>query len=121
MAKSSSGPVERGRGRGEADFLDEVMAARTARNAGFPQMVQAAFDRRHLLRALAAERARARIPQQAVARRMRTSQPAVARLESGEVDARLSTVERYAAAVGRRLRYELVPASVLRARPRRRG
>jgi len=34
---------------------------------------------------------------------MGTSQPAVARLEAGQVDARMSTVQRYAAAVGARL------------------
>ena len=120
MEKSRRRRLERPRARADADFLEEIVADRTARNAVFPQLVQAALDRRHLLRALAAERERAGIPQRAVARRMRTSQPAVARLETGEVDARLSTVERYAAAVGRRLRYELVPASELGARTPRR-
>jgi predicted transcriptional regulator len=38
---------------------------------------------------------------------MGTSQPAVARLESGEVDARGSTIERFATAVGRRIEYRL--------------
>ena len=37
---------------------------------------------------------------------MSTSQPVVARLESGDLDSRLSTIERYAAAVG--LEVELV-------------
>ena len=31
---------------------------------------------------------------------MSTSQPVVARLESGDLDSRLSTIERYASAVG---------------------
>ena len=101
--------------RAPTDFLDELVAERTARNSEFPQLVQAALDRRHLLQALAAHRSRQRIPQRVIARTMRTSQPAVARLETGEVDARLSTVERYAAAVGQRLRYELRPAQ----RPKR--
>jgi predicted transcriptional regulator len=38
---------------------------------------------------------------------MGTSQSAVARLEAGELDARLSTVERYAAAVGAVLHWDL--------------
>ena len=98
-----------------ADDLDRTIAQRTAANPDFPTLVQAALDRRRLLRALAAERERLHIPQQAVARSMKTSQPAVARIESGEVDVRLSTVERYAAAVGQRVRYELSPARPARA------
>jgi predicted transcriptional regulator len=38
---------------------------------------------------------------------MGTSQPAVARLESGAADARLTTLERYAVAVERRLDWRL--------------
>jgi predicted transcriptional regulator len=38
---------------------------------------------------------------------MGTSQSAVARLESGELDARLSTVERYAAALGRTVDWQV--------------
>lgn len=38
---------------------------------------------------------------------MGTSQSAVARLESGTADARLTTLERYAAAVGRHLDWRL--------------
>ena len=38
---------------------------------------------------------------------MGTSQSMVARIEAGEVDVRLSTLERYADAVGRRLDWRL--------------
>ena len=98
-----------------ADDLDRSIALRTAANPEFPQLVQAALDRRRLLRALAAERERQQIPQQAVARSMKTSQPAVARIESGEVDVRLTTIERYAAAVGQRVHYQLTPVRRARA------
>lgn len=90
-----------------ADDLDRSIRRRTAANPDYALLVEAALDRRHLMRALAAERERRHIPQLAVARRMKTSQPAVARIESGEVDVRLSTVERYAAAIGKRVRYQL--------------
>ena len=92
-----------------ADDLDRMIARRTAVNPEFPGMVQAALDRRHIMRALAAERERLQISQQTVARSMKTSQPAVARMESGEVDVRLSTLDRYATAVGQRLSYQLRP------------
>lgn len=52
---------------------------------------------------LVAMRHAAGLSQHEVAERMGTSQPAVARLEAGQVDARVSTVQRYAAAVGARL------------------
>jgi predicted transcriptional regulator len=45
------------------------------------------------------------------AARMGTSQSAVARLESGDADVRLSTLERYVAALGDRLDFEVQPAS----------
>ena len=43
------------------------------------------------------------LSQTEVAARMGTSQSAVARLESGDADVRLSTLERYAAALGHQL------------------
>jgi predicted transcriptional regulator len=42
--------------------------------------------------------------------RLHTSQSAVARLESAEVDAKLTTVERYAAALGKKFDWILVDA-----------
>lgn len=90
------------------DFLDEIVSERTARNADFPRLVEEAAERRRRLRRLAAMRSEARLSQTAVAARMGTSQSVVARIESGEVDARLSTLERYAAAIGRRLTWDVV-------------
>jgi hypothetical protein len=66
-----------------------------------------AAQRRRLVTELTTERQAARLSQTEVAARMGTSQSAVARLESGEADARASTLERYAAAVGRQLTWEL--------------
>lgn len=39
--------------------------------------------------------------------RMGTSQSAVARIERGDVDAKLSTVERYTAAIGHRVEWRV--------------
>lgn len=71
---------------------------------GFRQMGR---RRRELLAELVAYRHSVGLSQADVAQRMGTSQPAVARLEAGGVDARLSTLERYALAVGRRLEIRL--------------
>ncbi len=97
------------------DFLDEIVDERSAHNPEFPELVAAAVRRRALLRELAAKRDAAGLSQTAVAARMGTSQSAVARLESAEVDVKLSTIERYAAAVGQRVEFHLADD-----RPRRR-
>lgn len=103
------------------DFLDEIVSERARSNPAFPEMVDLAFERRHLLRALAARRESLGLSQTQVAARMGTSQSSVARLEAGEADARLSTVERFAAALGVRLHWSLDGSPSPPARPRIRG
>ena len=65
-----------------------------------------------LASALISARADANITQGEIARRMRTSQPAVARLESGHGNPSLNTLRRYAAATGKRLRLVFEPVTV---------
>ncbi len=91
------------------DFLDEMIDERTARNPDFPKRVDAAISRRELLRALAKVRSSEGLSQAEVATRMQTSQPAIAKIEAGEIDVRTSTLQRYAAAVGGRIEYRFVP------------
>jgi ribosome-binding protein aMBF1 (putative translation factor) len=93
------------------DFLTEIVAERTARNPDFPGLVEAASRRRELLRELAAQRERLGLSQTAVAAVMGTSQSAIARLEAGDIDAKLSTVERFAAALGRKVEWRIAKAS----------
>ena len=90
-----------------ADFLDETVASRTVANPAFPRLVAAATRRRELVRDLVALRASQGLSQTAVAERMGTSQPVVARLEAGDLDSRISTLERYANAVGVELEIRL--------------
>ncbi|MHB8246605.1 MAG: helix-turn-helix domain-containing protein [Acidimicrobiales bacterium] len=71
---------------------------------GFREMDQA---RRSVVGDLVAERVARGLTQTEVAARMGTSQSAVARLETGEADVRLSTLERYAAALDRSLEMRL--------------
>ena len=63
---------------------------------GFGEMAR---RRRALAETLVARRLAVGMSQTEVAARMGTSQSAVARLESGQADVRLSSLERYAAAV----------------------
>jgi len=94
----------------ERDFLDTMIAKRTARNSEFPQLLDAARRRRELLRTLAGRREDQRQTQTAIAAAMKTSQSFVARLESTAVDAKVSTVERYADTLGYVVQYHLIPA-----------
>jgi transcriptional regulator with XRE-family HTH domain len=66
-----------------------------------------AARRAELADQLSARRVALGLSQTEVAARMGTSQSAVARIESGANDVRLSTLERYAAAVGWRLDWKL--------------
>ena len=73
----------------------------------FPGIRQMAERRRALSDDLVSERVRLGLTQTEVAARMGTSQSAVARLEAGDGDIRLSTLERYATALGMELRFDL--------------
>jgi transcriptional regulator with XRE-family HTH domain len=76
----------------------------------FPGFREMAERRRRLLGELVAHRQALGLSQTEVAARMRTSQSAVARLEAQAADVRVSTLERYAAALGRQIGWELTPA-----------
>ena len=69
------------------------------RRTAFPGL-QGLARRRALVSELVKARQEHGLSQTEVAARMGTSQSAVARLERGDLDVRLSTLERYAAAVG---------------------
>jgi predicted transcriptional regulator len=66
-------------------------------------------ERHRLAAELEARRLELGLTQTQVAARMGTSQSAIARLESGDADVRLSTLERYAAALSHELEWHLKP------------
>ncbi|MEX0827179.1 MAG: helix-turn-helix transcriptional regulator [Acidimicrobiia bacterium] len=98
------------------DFLTELVHERSSTNERFAELVEAAFQRRALIRQLAAIRAERSISQTQLAALMGTSQSAIARLESGDSDARASTLGRYAAALGHRIEFRVVDDSPTRSR-----
>jgi transcriptional regulator with XRE-family HTH domain len=87
------------------------MDSELPRLPGFREMAlrRMSEERGRLLADLTARRQAAGLSQTEVAARMRTSQSAVARLESGEGDVRMSTLERYAAAVGSDIMWQVRP------------
>ena len=92
------------------DALDEMVAEFTAANPDFPKLLEAASRRRELLHTLSEQRRERNLSQTAVAAAMQTSQPALARLETTASDAKLSTLDRFAGALGYSVEYHLVPA-----------
>ena len=77
------------------------------RRSVFPGFDGLSDRRKALAGELVTLRHEAGLSQTEVAARMGTSQSAVARLESGEGDLRLSSLERYAAALGRTIDWKL--------------
>ena len=85
------------------DFLQEIISERTRRNPAFPRLVAEAEERRRLAKRLVALREKRALSQTLVAARMQTSASVVSKLESG-TDVKLSTLQRYCAAIGGDLR-----------------
>lgn len=81
------------------------------RRSVFPGFDALHDQRREVIASLVEERIRLGLSQTEVAARMKTSQSAVARFEAGDGDPRLSTLHRYANAVGRDLNVRLTKRS----------
>ena len=93
------------------DDLDRYIAGRAQKNPKLPAMVAARTNRMVLQRQLAERRVALGMTQTEAAVLMSTSQSSIARLESGEHDVRVSTLERYAAALGCSIAMRLAVAS----------
>lgn len=92
------------------DFLAELIDDSTADDPLFPLLHNAELERRELMRQLGVKRAELGLSQTELAHRMRTKQPVVSRLLSGDVDPQHSTEDRLAAAMGMRIERQLVSA-----------
>jgi ribosome-binding protein aMBF1 (putative translation factor) len=83
------------------DFVREVIEERSARNPRFRQLVSEADERRRVAKRLAAARRRRRLSQTVIAALMGTSASVISKLEAGG-DVKVSTLQRYALAIGER-------------------
>lgn len=77
-------------------------------NAEFREEYEKADAEFQLIEALVSARTRANLSQAEVARRVGTTQSAIARLEGGGVSPSIATLRRYAAATGAKLEINLV-------------
>lgn len=82
------------------DDLDKAVAGWRADDPWYDEKREAAAAARVLVKQLVAARKKAHLSQRDLAARIGTSQSAIGRLEADEHDPRLSTLSRYARAVG---------------------
>lgn len=82
------------------------VAKRWLKNPSVRKAYDALEEEFAMAQAFIAARARAKLTQQQVAKRMGTTQAVVARLESGRVMPSTRTLERFAAATGHRLKIQ---------------
>ncbi|MFW5877355.1 MAG: helix-turn-helix domain-containing protein [Myxococcota bacterium] len=90
------------------DDLERYVAEREQREPGFAQLVIDAEKRQAFARELAEKRRASGKSQTQVAALMQTSASIVSRLEAGS-DVRVSTLEKYVAAMGMQLDFRAVP------------
>ncbi len=83
------------------DDLDRAIKRRTARSRGFPRLLEAETNRLELIDRLVLLRQRNGLSQAVVAREMGVGQSVVAEIESGRIDVRYTTLDRYVSAVSR--------------------
>ena len=87
------------------------LKARFMENPEFREEYARVDEEYALIEALVRARAAAKLTQAELARRLGTTQSAIARLEGGRVSPSFSTLRRYAEATGTRLTIGLVPAA----------
>jgi len=101
----------------EPDFVDELLADLTARDARAPRLAELVSSRREILLQLTQRRVDLGMSQARVAAAMDTSQPVIARLENRGYDVKLSTLQRYADALGLDVNVTLVEKNPEASKP----
>ncbi|MBN9347734.1 MAG: helix-turn-helix domain-containing protein [Devosia sp.] len=86
-----------------------ALKAKLLKNPEVRREYEAADAEYAIIEALIRARTSAKLSQSEVAKRLGTTQSAIARLEGGNVSPSLSTLRRYAEATGSRLQIDIVP------------
>ncbi len=88
----------------------EDLKKRFMKDPEFREEYERVDEEFRLFEALVRARTEAKLTQAEIARRLGTTQSAIARLESGGVSPSIKTLRRYAEATGKRLRVDLLQA-----------
>ena len=87
--------------------LERYIEARKKRSPKFGEGFESGYEAFQFSVMLRQARERAGITQEAIAKRLRTKKSAISRIENHAEDIRLSTLGKYAKALGKRLRVQL--------------
>lgn len=88
--------------------LEKYIVKRKKRSTRFAKNFEPGYEAFAFSVMLKQARENAGVTQEVVAKRLRTKKSAISRIENNAADIRLSTLERYAMALGKKLRVELV-------------
>ena len=99
------------------DAVDEYIARLSEDDADSAVFIAAFESNEELMQALIDAREAGGVSQRQLAKTMGTSASVVVRMEAGHSDPRQSTVARYAAALGKVVRWELVDYAVCQPAP----
>lgn len=86
----------------------EELKAKWMKEPGFAAAYEEAVEHYAAFEAMLKARAEAGVTQAELAERMGTTQSAIARLEGGRVSPSVATLQKYARALGKRLKIEMV-------------
>jgi len=87
--------------------VERYIARRKKRSAGFAKDFESGYEAFEFSVMLRQAREKAGITQEAIAKKLRTRKSAISRIETHAEDIRLSTLGRYAKALGKKLRVHL--------------
>ncbi len=96
------------------DDLDRYTRTRAARDPEFAEELESGYEDFKVGILLRQAREEAGLTQEELANRLNTKKSAISRIENHAGDIRLSTLDRYARALGRNLSLELRPAQSTR-------
>ena len=88
--------------------LDKYINKRKQRDAEFAEGFEAGYSNFKVGVLLKQARERAGMTQDEVARKLRTKKSSISRIENHAEDIRLSTIQRYAKALGKKVRVEII-------------
>ena len=88
--------------------LEKYIAKRKSKSSRFAKNYETDYEAFEFSVMLRQAREQAGVTQEAVAKQLRTKKSAISRIENHAEDIRLSTLEKYAKALGKKLRVEIV-------------